>query len=126
MSKTANYVVGRGRPPLATRFQKGNSAARGRRKCREKSFVALLDAALAEPVVDVAADGRRRRLAKRELGLRRLADRVADGDPQAIKLVLGVVLALERRGPAAPEERPNWGPADKTVIENLRALLGTP
>ena len=122
MSKTANYVVGRGRPPLATRFQKGNTAARGGRKCREKSFVALLDAALAEPVVDVAADGRRR-LSKRELGLRRLADRVADGDPQAIKLVLGVVLALERRGPAAPEERPNWGPADKTAIENLRQLL---
>jgi hypothetical protein len=85
-----------------------------------------LDQALAEPVVDVAADGRRRRLAKRELGLRRLADRVADGDPQAIKLVLGVVLARERRAHAAPQERPNWGPADKTVIENLRELLSTP
>jgi Family of unknown function (DUF5681) len=126
MSKTANYMVGRGRPPLATRFQKGNTAARGRRNRREKSFVALFDEALAEPVVDVAADGRRRRLAKRELGLRRLADRVADGDPQAIKLVLGVVLALERRAPASAEERPDWGPADKTVLENLRALLGTP
>ena len=126
MSKTADYAVGRGRPPLATRFQKGNTAARGRRKRREKSFVTLLDEALAEPVVDVAADGRRRRLAKRELGLRRFADRVADGDAQAIKLVLGVVLAVERRAPAEPEERPNWSPADKAVIENLRALLGTP
>jgi Family of unknown function (DUF5681) len=124
---TADYAVGRGRPPLATRFEKGNTAARGRRQSREKkSFVTLLLEALEAPVVDVGADGRHRRLAKREVGLRRLADQVADGDPQAIKLVLGVVLALERRGPAGPEERPSWAPADKAVIENLRALLGTP
>jgi hypothetical protein len=57
------------------------------------------------------------------------ADRLfgADGDPQAIKLVLGVVLALERRGsPEGAEERPSWAPADKAVIENLRALLRAP
>ena len=126
MSKPADYTVGRGRPPLATRFQKGNTIARGRRKSREKSFVTLLLEALAAPAAGVAGDGRRQRLAKRELGLRRLADRVADGDPQAIKLVLGVVLALERRGPFEPEERPNWAPADKAVVENLRELLRAP
>jgi hypothetical protein len=127
MSKPGGYTIGRGRPPLATRFQKGNIAARGRGKPRDKSFVAVLLEALAEPVADAAADGRGRRLAKRELGLRRLADRVADGDPQAIKLVLGVVLALERRGsPEGAEERPSWAPADKAVIENLRELLRAP
>jgi hypothetical protein len=126
MRKPIDYTVGRGRPPLATRFQRGNTAARGRRKCREKSFLTVLLEALAEPVADAAADGRRKRLAKRELGLRRLADRVADGDPQAIKLVLGVVLALERRGSPEPEERPSWAPADKAVVENLRELLRAP
>jgi hypothetical protein len=126
MSMPAGYAVGRGRPPLATHFQKGNTAARGRRQRREKSFVTLLLEALAAPAVEVAADGRRKRLAKRELGLRRLADRVADGDPQTIKLVLGVVLALERRGSFEPEERPNWAPADKAVVENLRELLRAP
>jgi len=40
--------------------------------------------------------------------------------------VLGVVLALERRGPFEPEERPNWAPADKAVVENLRELLRAP
>ena len=130
-----SYTIGRGRPPLATRFQKGNTAARGRRKPRDKSFVTLLLEALAEPVAAVAADGRCQRLAKRELGLRRLADRVADGDPQAIKLVLGVVLAVERSGSpegaaaggvskGEPEARPSWAPADKAVVENLRELLG--
>jgi Family of unknown function (DUF5681) len=123
MREIADYAVGRGRPPLATRFQKGNTAARGRRQGREKSFVTLLLEALAEPAVDGAAGRRRKRLAKRELGLRRLADRVADGDPQAIKLVVGVVLALERRAPAEPAEQPSWAPADKSVIENLRELL---
>ena len=126
MSKTGDYAVGRGRPPLATRFQKGNTAARGRRQCQEKGYVALLFEALAEPVVEVAADGRKKRLAKCQLGLRRLADRVADGDLQAIKLVLGVVLDLERRQPSKPEERTNWAPADKAVLENLRELLRGP
>ena len=126
MSKPAGYAVGWGRPPLATRFQKGNTAARGRRQRREKSFVTLLLEALAAPAAGVAADGRRQRLAKRELGLRRLADRVADGDPQAIQLVLGVVLALERRGSLEPEERPSWAPANKAVVENLRELLRAP
>jgi hypothetical protein len=104
MSKPAGYAVGWGRPPLATRFQKGNTAARGRRKRREKSFVTLLLEALAEPVADVAADG----------------------DRQAIKLVLGVVLALERRGSFEPEEPPHWAPADKAVVENLRELFRAP
>jgi hypothetical protein len=126
MSKPPGYTIGRNRPPLTTRFQKGNTAARGRGKSRDKSFVAVLLEALAEPVADAAADGRGKRLAKRELGLRRLADRVADGDPQAIKLVLGVVLALERRGSLAPEERPSWAPAAKAVVENLRELLRAP
>jgi Family of unknown function (DUF5681) len=120
------YAVGRGRPPLSTRFQKGNTAARGRHRRREKSFLTLLAEALAEPTVAVAADGRRRKLAKRELGLRRLADRVAEGDPQALTLVLRVVLELERRAPPEPAERPSWAPADKAVIENLRDLLRAP
>lgn len=118
-TRDGEYAVGRGRPPLATRFQKGNSAARGRRKRRDKSFVALLDEALAARVA--AAGGRR--LSKSEIGLSRFADRVAEGDPQAIRLVLGVVLARERRGPSEPDEPPSWAPADKAVIENLRALL---
>ena len=120
------YTIGRNRPPLATRFQKGNIAARGRRKPRDKSFVTVLLEALAAPAAGVAADGRRQRLAKRELGLRRLADRVADRDPQAMKLVLGVALALERRGSFEPEERPSWAPTDKAVIENLCELLRAP
>jgi hypothetical protein len=126
VTKPTGYAVGRGRPPLATRFQQGNTAARGRRKSRERNFVTLLLEALAAPAADVAVGGRRQRLAKRELGMRRLADRVADGDPQAIKLVLGVVLALERRGSFEPEERPSWAPADKAVVENLRELLRAP
>jgi hypothetical protein len=126
MSKSGDYTVGRGRPPLASRFQKGNTAARGRRKRRDKSFLTLLLEALAEPIADAAGRGRHKRLAKRELGLRRLADRVADGDPQAMKLVLGVALALERRGSFEPEERPSWAPTDKAVIENLCELLRAP
>jgi hypothetical protein len=56
-------AVGPGRPPLHTRFQKGQSGNPGGR--RTKSLPALLANALNETVV-VTIDGRRRKITKRE------------------------------------------------------------
>ena len=56
------YRVGRGRPPLHTRFKKGQS---GNPRGRRKNLPALLVAALNEPVV-VTTGGESRRITKRE------------------------------------------------------------
>jgi Family of unknown function (DUF5681) len=58
-----DYKVGPGRPPLSTRFKKGQSGNPGGR--RKKQLPALLADALDEKVY-VTIDGERREITKRE------------------------------------------------------------
>jgi hypothetical protein len=120
----ADYAVGYCKPPVGTRFQKGNRAAAGHgRPRRARNLSTLLLEALNKRVT-VTEGGKRRKLAKRDLGVARLADRFAAGDLHAMKL-LGQLLELERRPPAEPAERPVDDAADRLVIENLLDLLRT-
>src|SRR5215471_1079459 len=59
----AEYRVGRGKPPLHTRFKKGQSG--NPRGPRAKNLPALLVEALGEPVI-LTTNGRRRQITKRE------------------------------------------------------------
>jgi hypothetical protein len=124
--RKADYAVGYGKPPAATRFKKGNRAAARRGRPRgARNLAALLLEALDE-CVDVAEGGGRRRVARRELGIAQLADKFAKGDPHATKLMLGLLLEIERRPPAEPAARPALDAADKAVIENLLVRLREP
>ena len=95
----ADYRVGYGKPPLHTRFKKGNRGNPGGRPRRARNLKTLLQEALEERVVVVTEDGRRRKVAKRE---------------------------LERRAPTEPAERPPLDEADQAVVENLLARLRAP
>jgi uncharacterized protein (UPF0216 family) len=122
-----DYKVGYKRPPLHTRFQKGQSGnPRGRARGRprgSKNFSTLLADALNEPVV-ITEDGRRRKISKRELGFKQLANKFAMAEAQATKMLLGLMLERERlAAAAAPAERPSFGAADKQVIANLLKRL---
>jgi hypothetical protein len=119
----SDYKVGYKRPPLHTRFQKGQSGnPRGRPK-GSKNFSTLLSEALNEPVV-ITEDGRRRTISKRELGVRQLANKFAMAEAPATKMLLGLMLERERLAAAtAPAERPSFGEADKKVIQNLLQRL---
>jgi hypothetical protein len=118
-----DYKIGYGKPPLHTRFKKGNPGGRPR---RARNLRILLEEALAKRVAVTTEGGRRRRIARGELGIARLADKFAAGDPQAIKLLLCLLLEYERRAPPEPAERPPLGDADRMVIENLLARLRAP
>jgi hypothetical protein len=118
----ADYEVSYGRPPLHSRFKKGNPG----RPRRARNLRTLLEAALAKRVAVTTEDGRRRRIARRELGIGRLADSFAAGDPPAIKLLLCLLLEPERRAPAEPNERPPLDDADRAVIASLLARLHAP
>ena len=115
------YAVGRGRPPLHTRFQKGNTAHLKRRRRAAPNLKASLLAAL-DRRVPVDEDGRRRLVARRELGIERLAENFARADPYAVKLLLHLLLEGEGRSdePSAPAD---FEVADKLVIANLLARL---
>jgi uncharacterized protein DUF5681 len=119
----ADYKVGRGKPPLHIRFKKGNPGGRPR---HARNLRTLLQEALGKRVAVTTEGGRRRRIARRELGIDRLADKFAAGDPHAIKLLLCLLLEPERRTPPEPAERPPLDDADRIVIENLLARLRAP
>ncbi len=123
--RAGDYAVGYGKPPVHTRFKKGQSGNPRGRPRGPKRLVSLLLAAL-EKQVEVTEGGRRRKIAKRELGIAQLADKFAKADPYATKLMLSLLLDIERRLPAEPVERPPLEEADKLVIENLLARLRAP
>lgn len=114
------YTVGYGKPPLHGRFKKGNRANPAGRPRGAKGLNTLLAAILDRRVV-VTKDGKRRKVTKRELGFGRLVDKFSDGDLSAAKLLVDLVLALERRPPAEPHEPAERLPLDehdKEVIRN--------
>ena len=125
VDRAGNYAVGYCKPPLHTRFKKGQSGNPRGRPRGPKTLTGLLLQALDRRVV-VDEDGRRRKIAKRELGAEQLADKFVKGDPHAIRTVLNLVLEIERRTQPEPAERPSLEMADRKVIENLLALFRTP
>jgi uncharacterized protein (UPF0216 family) len=118
-----DYEVGYGKPPRGAGFKKGQSGNPRGRPRGSKNFSTLLAEALNEPVV-ITEDGRRRKISKRELGVRQLANKFAMAEAQATKMLLGLMLERERlAAAAAPAERPSFGAADEKVIANLLKRL---
>ena len=121
----ADYKVGYKKPPLHSRFKKGQSGNPRGRPRGAKNFSTVLNDALNQPVF-VTENGRRRKISKRDLGIRQLVDRFAMAEMQATKMLLGLMLERERLMAAAPPaERRSFGAADEKVIANLlKRLLG--
>src|SRR5260370_30614119 len=80
-----DYEVGYGKPPLHTRFKKGQSGNPRGRPRGAKNLTTLLIDALNQPVV-VTENGRRRQIAKRELGIPQPVHKVPIADPHAPQL----------------------------------------
>jgi hypothetical protein len=75
-------------------------------------------------LVVITEDGRRRKISKRDLGFKQLANKFAMAEAQATKTLLGLMLERERlAAAAAPAERPSFGAADEKVIANLLKRL---
>jgi hypothetical protein len=113
------YRVGRGRPPLHTRFQKGRSGNPA--GPRRKDLPALLLAALNE---EVTVKGRR--ITKREAIVAGLVDQAAEVDIGATKLLIGLLKDLEKKLAPAPEPAAEVRPlthADAAIVEGLVARL---
>lgn len=121
------YSVGYGKPPLHTRFQRGCSGnPSGRRGAppatgadgpREEQEILLR--VMAEATTVVSAGGRRRTATREEAMWRALAERAAEGDVRAIKLLR----EAHREALAAQEARQTNGVSPETLQELTRALL---
>src|SRR5437868_8056347 len=118
----SDYLVGPGRPPLHTRFKKGQSGNPGGRSA--KSLPALLAAALDEEVY-VTTNGRRRKLTKREAIIARMVDKSASADLRATKMLIDMMKDAEKKArvSAPPPEPGPLAAADEEVVQLLVARL---
>ena len=115
------YRVGRGKPPLHSRFKKGQSG--NPRGPRAKNLPALLVAALAEPVV-VTTNGQSRQITKREAVIAQLVDKSTGADLRATKMLIDLLKEIEKRaGHVALPPPERFTAADAEVVENLIARL---
>jgi hypothetical protein len=90
--KPADYEVGRGKPPLHTRFKPGQSGnAKGRPK-GVRNFRTDVQATLKAPV-KVTREGKRRKLSTQEAALLRLREKALSGDARALDRLLGLAQA---------------------------------
>jgi hypothetical protein len=115
------YAANYRKPPLHTRFKKGQSGnPRGRPR---KTLPALLLAALNEPVF-ATIDGKRRKITKREAIVTRMVNNAAGTDLRATKMLIDMMKDIERKaGVAAPPEPRRFAPAGKEVIDGFVARM---
>ena len=98
--ESEDFRVGRGRPPLHSRFKPGGAGGPGRPK-GSKNRASLFSEAFDTPR-PVVVDGKKKRLSAQALGYRQLAHKVAKGDLKAIDLAEKIRSGI--CGPEGPQE----------------------
>lgn len=123
--EAASYEVGYGKPPKATQFRKGESGnPRGRPK-GQRNLATELHLALNETVV-VTEHGKRKRLTKRTVICRQLANRSAAGDLAALRLLLPLITQAEAaEASASTAEAPLDPELERTLTRALFARLAS-
>jgi Family of unknown function (DUF5681) len=116
-----DYDVGRGKPPVHSRFKKGQSG--NPRGPRPKNLPALLVAALDEPMV-VTIDGERRQITKREAVAKQLVNKSAGADLRATRMLIDTLKDVEKKaGVTQPPEPAPLTAADEEVMATFIARL---
>lgn len=117
------YAVGYGKPPKATQFRKGESGnPRGRPKGR-RNLATELHLALNE-MVTITEHGKRKRLTKRAVICRQLANRSAAGDLKATRIVLQLAAQAEAaEASVAAPDAPFDPEVERALTQALMARL---
>ncbi len=113
----ADYTVGYRRPPVATRFQPGQSGnPRGLRRRAGPGLAGIVAAALDERIA-VTENGRRRRITKLEAAVKQLVNRAAAGETRVTQLLLALAQTHEAK-PARTRDAFDSA-ADRAVMAGL-------
>jgi Family of unknown function (DUF5681) len=116
-----DYVVGYGKPPLHSRFQKGRAGNPKGRPRGRRNMSTLLSDALNGSVI-VVENGRRKKITKREAIVTQLVNKSASADLKATQIVLAMLRDVESQAdgsvdPAAFTE------ADQQIVRRIQARL---
>lgn len=116
------YEVGFGKPPSKSQFKPGNTyGRRGRPKGAENLHTILAEEF--EAKIEVNEGGKRRRLSKRRVAMRQLANQGVKGDLKALALYAELLRKTGQLAPADQREAPVLEPRDVEAIERLAAFL---
>ena len=118
---TRDYAVGYGKPPVHTRFQKGKSGNPKGRPRGMKNMSTLLSTALNASIV-VVANGRRKKITKREAIVTQLVNKSAAADLKATQIVLAMLRDLECQADD-PGEATVFTEADQEITRRIQARL---
>ena len=117
-----DYVVGKGRPPVATRFKPGQS---GNSKGRPKK-VKTVDASLQEVLnrkLTVRENGRPRTRTLQEVIIFNLANAAARGDYKAVQLVLALQKQYQNSSDTTVDPE-SLQPDDEAILRDYLARVG--
>jgi hypothetical protein len=116
-----DYEVGYGKPPVHTRFQKGQSGNPKGRPRGRKNLSSLLNDALNGWVI-VVENGRRKKITKREAIITQLVNKSAAADLKATQIVLALVQEVEAQADGSADEAA-LTEADHQIIKRIQNRL---
>ena len=116
-----DYVVGCGKPPVHTRFQKGRSGNPKGRPRGKKNMSTLLSAALDASII-VVENGRRKKISKREAIITQLVNKSASADLKATQIVLAMLQDVEARADDSSDSAA-FTEADQEIIQRIQARM---
>jgi hypothetical protein len=93
-SSNPSYEVGYGKPPVHTRFRKGQSGNPNGRAKGSRNFATIFSEALMKPVV-ITENGQRKKISKFAAAMTQLANDAARGDKKSIQLAFAMLQAIE-------------------------------
>ncbi len=115
------YDVGYGKPPVQTRFRKGQSGNPKGRGNGSRNFATVFMAAMSQSVT-ITENGRRKRITKLDAAVTQLANDAARGDKKSIQLACALLQVLEPKIEAQRLPK-DIEPADEAVLAELKARL---
>jgi Family of unknown function (DUF5681) len=116
-----DYAVGYGKPPLHTRFQKGQSGNPKGRPRGRKNMSTLLSNALNGSVI-VVENGRRKKITKREAIVTQLVNKSAAADLKATQIVLAMLRDIDAQADGSADPAVFTDP-DQEIIRRIQARL---
>ena len=122
-TRSPAYEVGFGKPPVDTRFKKGQS---GNPKGRPKgtlNMATVLARTLREKVV-VNESGRRKVITKLEAAIKQLVNKAASGDLSALRQLANLVASAEERAAQSPVADSALSADDQKVEQGILERFG--
>lgn len=119
--KPQPYKVGFGKPPLETRFQKGQSGNPSGRPKGKRNMATIFKSVSNETLV-ITENGERKTITKLEASFKQLVNKAASGDHPSIKLLIQVMNVIEQEQETGVVKYSN-SEADKRTLRNLQQRM---